>query len=406
MSLGETVSAPDARRLLLHGTGLVSDPARRATPATVRRTVQAMGFVQIDSINVVERAHHHVLYTRLDGYRPEMLAKLLERDRTLFEHWTHDAAAIPTAWLGHWQHCFAAWKQRMDPKHGRLAKRLGQRPLDVIGHVRKRLEREGPLRSADFEDPRPERGTWWSWKPQKTALEYLWRTGEVAISGRVNFHKLYDLIGRVLPEAAEQAAPTRQDHVAWACRTALERVGFATARELRDFFYAVEIAEARAWCSKAEARGEIVPVSIEAEDGSKPRDAWAFRDWKRRLGQAADAPSRARLLSPFDPVLRDRERTLRLFAFDYRFEAFVPAARRRYGYYVLPVLEGDRLVARADAKLHRDAERLEIRGLWWEKDVRQTARRRRVLEGAAERFAEQIGAQKLHLPTVRQSKVA
>ncbi len=406
MSLGETVSARDARRLLLHGVGLLADPARRATPAAVRRTVLGMGFVQVDTINVVERAHHHILCTRLDGYRPAMLEKLLERDRTLFEHWTHDAAAIPTEWLAHWQHRFAAWKQRMDPTRSRWAHRLGNRPLDVIAHVRERLEREGPLRSVDFEDPRPGRGTWWSWKPQKTALEYLWRTGEVAISGRVNFQKLYDLIERVLPEAAARPIPPREEHIAWACQTALARLGCATARELREFLHAINLEEARAWCAKAEARGEIVPVAVLAEDGSDARRAWAFRDWKRRLARAADAPARTRLLSPFDPVLRDRARTLRLFQFDYRLEAFVPAAKRRYGYYVLPVLEGDRLVARVDAKLHRDAERLEIRGLWWQAHVNRTARRRRALERAAERFAEQIGAQRVRLPSLRQSKVA
>ena len=406
MSLAETVSARDARRLLLHGVGLSADPARHATPAAVRRTVQGMGFVQVDSINVVERAHHHILRTRLDGYQPAMLAKLLERDRTLFEHWTHDAAAIPTQWLAHWQHRFAAAKQRMDPDRSNWAKRLGDRPLDVIAHVRERLEREGPLRSADFEHPRDARGNWWSWKPQKTALEYLWHTGEVAISGRLNFQKLYDLIGRVLPEAAARPAPPREEHLAWACHTALERLGCATARELRDFLQAIELPEARAWCAKAEARGEIVPVAVETENGSGRRAAWALHDWRRRLARAREAPARARLLSPFDPVLRDRARAVRLFDFDYRFEAFVPAAKRRYGYYVLPVLEGDRLVARVDTKLHREDERLEIRGLWWQAHVNRTARRRRALERAAERFAEQIGAQRVRLPSLRQSKVA
>ncbi len=406
MSTSEVVSARTARRLLLHLQGLSADPGRRATPAAVYDQIERMGFVQIDKINVVERAHHHILQTRFDAYRPRMLAKLLERDRKLFEHWTHDAAALPTCWLAHWQHRFEAWRQRMDPTKSRWARRLGKQPIDVIEHVRGRLRDEGPLMSTDFEDPRDRRGTWWDWKPQKTALEYLWRTGEVAVSARVNFQKVYDLMERVLPESKRLRAPSRREHVDWACHTALERLGFATPRELRDYLTVVKLEEVRDWCARAEAAGQILQVMLEAEDGSKPRPAWAFADWRKRAARLPDPPRRMRLLNPFDPVLRDRQRTERLFGFEYRLEAFVPAARRTHGYYVLPILEGDRLVGRLDPKLHRDQERLEVRALWWEPGARPSAARKRALERAVGRFAEQLGAGSWTLPRRRQSRAA
>ena len=193
----------------------------------------------------------------------------------------------------------------------------------------------------DFEDTRGEEAdrTWWGWKPEKAALEYLWRTGEAAVAGRVNFHKIYDLAERVLPEAHAAPRPGEDEHLDWACGTALDRLGVATAEEVASFWRAVPLDRARAWCARAAAAGEIEAVRVEVVDGSS-RNAYAVPDWESRAAALPPAPSRIRLLSPFDPILRDRRRTLRLFGFDYRLEAFVPAPKRQYVYYVLPILEG------------------------------------------------------------------
>jgi uncharacterized protein YcaQ len=356
-----------------------------------------MGFVQIDSINVVERSHHHILQTRFDGYRPALLTRLLERDRRLFEHWTHDAAAIPTVWLPHWKprfRDFRKWRPRW-------SRRLGPDPSKTLAHVRRRIRNEGPLKSADFEDPRTTRTGWWDWKPAKAGLEYLWRTGELAVARRDSFHKVYDLVERVLPESRDLRAPTPAEHLDWACRSALERLGAATPREIRSYFYRhaeMEVKPFAAWCERAERRGEIEAVAVESANGSPPRPSYALADWRKRAARVPDAPKRIRLLSPFDPLMRDRERAQRLFDFDYTFEAYVPAPKRRFGYYVLPLLEGERLVGRVDAKLHRADEQLEIRGLWWEPGVKATATRRRALERAVGLFSEQLGATSYQLP--------
>lgn len=392
------VTARAARLLLLDAQGLLSDPARRATPAALRRLVEQMGFVQLDSINVVERAHHLTLASRLDDYRHGHLARLLEHDRSLFEHWTHDASAIPVKWFAHWKHRFA--RERESLRNNSWWKtRIGAEPERVIDEVRGRITRDGPLRSQDFEHVRGGASSaWWGWKPQKAALEFLWFTGELVVSRRESFQKVYDLAERVFPEAHRAPAPPAEEHVEWACATALERLVIATPKELAQFWNAVSIAQAGAWCERAARAGRIVPVLVESPEPSKPRPSFALPDWEQRLSRTPEPPRRMRLLSPFDPVLRDRARASRLFEFDYRFEAFVPEPRRQYGYYVLPVLEADRLVARLDPKFERENGLLKIRRVFWESGVRVTQLRRRELEKAAERLARFIGAGRVEWP--------
>lgn len=388
------VPAATARRLLLGAQGLLDDPRRKATPDVLYDLIERMGFVQIDSINVVERAHHLTLAARLQGYRPALLERLLERERRLFEHWTHDASAIPTVWYPHWKPRFERYRQRV-LRHPWWLERMGPDPFKVFAQVRKRMEKEGPLMTKDFEDERPAGTdkTWWGWKPQKAALEYLWRTGEAAISGRVSFHKVYDLAERVYPVGHAASAPSEDEHVTWACRTALDRLGIATPGELASFWDAIEIEDAKEWCRRAAAAGEIVPVQVETVDGSRPQASFAVPDWESRAATLPPAPPRVRLLSPFDPILRDRRRSLRLFGFDYRFEAFVPEPKRQYGYYVLPILEGERLIGRLDPKLHRGEGLLEIRKIWWEPGVRESKGRWAALEAAVDRLARFTGAE-------------
>ncbi|HEV2861897.1 MAG TPA: crosslink repair DNA glycosylase YcaQ family protein [Pyrinomonadaceae bacterium] len=392
------VKAEQARLLLLGAQGLLDDPAREASPSSLLELIERMGFVQLDSINFVERAHHLTLASRLDGYRHEHLTALLERERSLFEHWTHDASAVPTRWFAHWKPRFVRWRERA-ARNPWWKERMGGEPERVIAHVRDRITREGPLRSQDFENERPGASSaWWGWKPAKAALEYLWTTGELMVARRESFQKVYDLTERVLPRESRLPAPTEREHVEWACRTALERLVIATPKELAEFWAAVDLGQARRWCEEALKDGRVVPVLVEAADGSKQQRSFAAGDWEKRLNGLPAPPARTRLLSPFDPVLRDRSRALRLFGFDYRFEAFVPEPKRQYGYYVLPVLEGDRLVARVDPKFERRECLLDVRRVYWEPGVRVTKQRRQGLKRAVERLAGFVGAERISLP--------
>jgi uncharacterized protein YcaQ len=392
------VSAASARLLLLGAQGLLAEPGRAANGAALRKLIGQMGFVQLDSICFVERAHHLTLASRLDGYRRERFTRLLERDRTLFEHWTHDASVIPTEWFPFWKPRFARERERI--RENRWWKeRMGDEPDKIVDAVRGRIAREGPLRSQDFEhDGRGGSSAWWGWKPQKAALEYLWTTGELMVARRENFQKVYDLTERIFPEEHRAESPSEAEHVEWACRTALERLVVATPKEIAEFWDAIEPAQAKAWCETATRAGRIIPVTVEAVGAEPARPGYALGDWEQRLRALPEPPRRTRLLSPFDPVLRDRARARRLFGFDYRFEAFVPEAARRHGYYVLPVLEGDRLVGRIDPKLHRDESLLKIRRMFWEPGVRVTRQRRRGLEEAAARLARFVGAERIEWP--------
>jgi uncharacterized protein YcaQ len=379
-----------ARRLFLGAQGLLDDPDRKATPAALRGLVLQLGFVQMDTINVVARAHDLTLFSRLHGYRPAQLQRLLEKDRFLFEGFTHDASAIPTCWYPHWKPRFQRDSARIRAHAWWQHHFRGTDAEQVVRDVKARIEQEGPLRSADFEHPE-KRGPWWGWKPHKAALDFLWRSGELAIAGRVHFAKLYDLPERLLPEAHAAPEPAPETQVEWACATAAERLGVFTPRELADYWAVLEIAAAKGWCDRAVAAGRLLAAEVEATDGSWQK-AFALGDWETRLQRLPEPPAGTRLLSPFDPVLRDRARCLKRFGFDYRFEAFTPEPKRTYGYYVLPILEGDRLVGRLDPKLHRDRGLLEVKGLWWEPGIRPTRARLRGLGEALDRLASFLGA--------------
>ena len=384
--------------MFLHGQGLLA-PSVPATTTNLHDLIEQLGFVQIDAINVLERAHHLILRSRMDDYRQPMLAHLLETTRELFEHWTHDASAIPVKWFPHWQARFKRDRTRI--RNNRWWRdRLGPSPRKMLAGVLERVRQHGPTMSRDLErdgiasdSPRPA-DAWWNWKPRKAALEHLWRIGELSVVRRINFQKQYDLTERVLPEHCTLAVPTRREHVDWACRTAMERLGTASPAEIAGFWNAVPLEDARAWCVRALRSGHVVPIVVQSSDGTTPQKTFALPDWRSRLDALPPAPARMRLLCPFDPVLRNRKRTKRLFNFDYAFEAFTPSPKRRFGYYVMPIMLGDRLVGRIDPKLHRAQGLLEVKGLWWESGARRRAWRT-TLEEELNRLAAFIGADRI-----------
>lgn len=388
----ELIRNRDARRLFLHVQGLARPPRQALGRDGLRDLISQIGFVQIDSINTVERAHHQILFSRNQTYRRDDLRTLHETDRAVFENWTHDAALIPCAFYPHWQHRFAREQARLRDRW-RKWRRDGFEAL--IDDVREKIARNGPTMSRDLSpDEKRASGGWWDWHPAKTALEYLWRTGEIAVARRDGFQKVYDLSERVIPEAHRATAVSRAETVDWACASALDRLGFATSGEIAAFWGAVSPKEAADWCA-ARLDSDLVPVTVEAADGGKPRPCFARADYGAQLEQAPDAPARLRVLSPFDPVLRDRARTERLFGFHYRIEVFVPAAKRAYGYYVFPLLEGSRFVGRIDMKCDRQDGTLRIKRLWLEPKVRLTAGRQGKLEAELERIRIFAGADRV-----------
>ncbi|KIC09380.1 hypothetical protein RA19_15295 [Leisingera sp. ANG-M1] len=379
-----------ARRLFLDRHALLEQPAGPAKGADLLTLIQRLGFVQLDSINTVARAHDVILYSRRPGYRSKHLKQLYERDRGLFEHWTHDAAMIPMAFYPHWHLRFLR-DTEMLRKRWRNWRRDGfeARFETVLNHVRD----HGPISSSDVgKDEKKGSGGWWDWHPSKTALEYLWRSGALTVIGREGFQKRYDLTERVIEE---HLCPGRlpcdtQATVNWLCSAALDRLGFATSGELAAFWDTASAAEAKAWCAGQLRLGELEEIEVEQADG-KLRRVFARPGTGEAAAELGPAPGRMRVLSPFDPALRDRKRAERLFGFHYRIEVFTPAPKRQYGYYVFPLMEGARLAGRIDMKAERDADILRVTAVWPEQDVKWSAARTRRLEAELDRMARFAG---------------
>ena len=376
-----------ARRILLERQGLCSAPHVKQSKADLLRLITQIGFVQVDSVNTVERAHHMILFARNQTYQRRHLAELIEQDRHLFENWTHDASIIPTEF-------YPVWKKKFE-RDGEMLRQRWQKWRregfeDILDDILRHVKANGPAMSRDLaSDEKKNNGGWWDWHPSKTALEYLWRTGQLAVTRRENFQKVYDICERVIPDDHRKATVHERKLVDWCCRSALERLGFATPGELAAFWGIISAAEAKQWAEKSAK--DLPRLEIEASDGTRPREAIAD---PALIGISEDdiaPPARLRIISPFDPVIRDRKRLQRLFNFDYRIEIFVPAPKRQYGYYVFPLLEGDRFIGRIDIKRNPKTNILDVLNVWWEPGVKPSKQRLKALQSELNRMCKFAG---------------
>ncbi|MFT5578128.1 MAG: hypothetical protein ACI9WS_000880 [Paraglaciecola psychrophila] len=380
--------------------GLCLTPNKPQSKDDLQALIEQLGFVQIDSIRVVERAHHMILFARNHQYQRQHLRQLQEQDRRLFEHWTHDASIIPTAFYPHWLRRFELAGQRLRERERAPIKIAKGETIDfeqLQAQVLHHVDTLGPTRSRDLKAKTEQHrdssaGGWWDWHPSKTALESLWRIGELSVSHRDGFQKVYDLASRVIPQAQlRKKAQSEQAFVEWACRGALQRLGFASPLELAAYWESVKSPQAKQWCRQQTAK-QLIEVAVEGADGSIQQ---AFASPQVISESLVEPPDRLRVLSPFDPLLRDRKRLLRLFGFDYRIEVFVPEAKRQYGYYVFPLLEADRLIGRIDMKADRDNKALKVKALWLEPGIRLTKKRRQRLAAELNRQAKFVGLSKV-----------
>lgn len=375
-----------ARRLFLNRHALAEPPVGPASGAALAGLIDRIGFVQVDSITSVERAHHMILWSRRGTYKPKSLKRLLESERALWEHWTHDASILPVGLYGHWKHRFARDRDRLVDRWTGWQRDGFHKKFDaVLTHV----ANHGPVTSADVgKDEARGTGGWWDWHPSKAALEYLWRVGDLAVTRRDGFRKVYDLAERVLPAAVRFSTPDADETLDWACTSALDRLGFATPGELAAYWALIGPDEAKAWAQAALACGKVVECLLEGADGICRKTLIR----PATLGEApAEPATRLRILSPFDPALRDRKRTEALFGFRYRIEVFVPEPQRQFGYYVFPVLEGANLVGRLDAKAQRGTSTLRVTAYWPEPRFPLGSGRLRRLQAELHRLARFVG---------------
>lgn len=353
------LSGEEARRVALAAQGF-----GRSRPASVgvrqlNLVLGRMHTLQIDSVNVFVRSHYMPAFSRLGPYDPADLDRLLMAQRSAYvEYWAHVASFIPLRDWGLFAFRMDEYRQRDVPADSWVSQHR-----DVVDRVRAELGDRGTLRPSDIEldGPKRTRGPWWDWDSVKLALEHLWRSGEVAVPGRIRFERCYALAERVIPAEARVRVP-REDAVRELARRAARAYGVATTADIADYWRLSNRSEVAAALEDLADEGEVTPVSVAGwgRDG-RPGSAWLHRDAvvPRRVDAVA-------LLTPFDPMVWFRPRAERLFGFHYRIELYTPAHKRRYGYYSLPVLVGDRIVARVDLAAHRATRTLRVQSAWWE----------------------------------------
>lgn len=387
----ESLSAAEARRVALAAQGLAR--ARAARPATrgpgtrqVNATMRRLGVVQIDSVNVFARAHHMPFFSRLGTYDAAAADRLFFGRRGPYtEYAAHENALIPIEDWG-------LWRFRMDERRGRYTAPGSWFAANraTVEWVRAELGERGAVRPAEIETDahRATKGPWWDWSGVKRALEILWLTGEVAIAGRRGFERRYALARDVIPAGVLALEIPARDAIRELVRRAARAYGVATAADLADYYRLRDRRAVLAAIGDLVEAGELTPVRVSGWDSAgRPQLAWLHQD--ARLPRSVDAVA---LLSPFDPLVWFRERAERLLGFDYRIEIYTPAARRRFGYYSLPALVGDRVAARVDLKADRATGTLLVQSAWWE--PAETAGPGASHRGEARRVeAERLGAE-------------
>ncbi|MFC4728308.1 winged helix-turn-helix domain-containing protein [Coralloluteibacterium thermophilus] len=393
------LAARQARRLHLHAQGLAAPPRRRARPEDVVDAVRRMQLLQIDTIQVVARSPYLVLFSRLGGYPREWLDQALARG-ALFETWAHEACFAPIETL----HLHGARDEPARHWARRRAERmLAEHPQAMhalLDHVR----RHGEARSSDFERSGGAAQGWWDWKLEKQALEAWFALGALMVARRENLQRVYALRETVLARAGALPEPPVPDPAARRREVVLRSVqalGIARARWIADYFRIAPRVGPEELAPLVEA-GHLLRVEV---DGW-PDPGYVHAAHAGALEAAAAGRLKARhttLLSPFDPVVWDRERARALFGFDYRIECYVPEPRRRYGYFVLPILRGDALVGRLDAKAHRSEGVFEVRGLWLEEGVRASSALLKDIATAVARAAAWHGTPEVRVLRTRPS---
>jgi len=354
------VSLEIARRMALHAQLLGDRPAFPDGKEGVAQTVERLGYVQIDTISVVQRAHNHTLWTRQPDYEADMLHELQTVDRRVFEYWGHAASYLPMAdyrfylpLMRSFRSPVKSWDKYFIEKHEHLT-----------GPVLKRIQQEGPLSSKDYKSsPGTKRGEWWDWKPAKGALEVLFWRGELMVTERRSFQRVYDLTERVLPSDVDTRSPEDDELGRFLVHRALSAYGVAQEKEIREHIRTVGKEAITQSLAEMVESGELIRVEVESLDGV---NYFTMPEAVEESSHLDKIPTKVRFISPFDNLIIQRERINRLFDFDYTLECYLPAAKRKYGYFSLPILWGERFVGRLDPKAVRKNKVLIVRNLVFE----------------------------------------
>lgn len=371
-----SLSIGEARRVALEAQQFLSaGPALRSGKA-LADIVRRLGVVQMDSVNVLVRSHYLPVFSRRGSYKSALLERAAYDERLLFEYWGHEASLLPIE-------SYPLFRWRMDDARqgvrtwGRL-KRYATAHQDLVKAALDQIRERAPLGASELTGAGKSQGSWWGWSQGKEILEWLFWIGEVTTSRRRNFERLYDLPERVIPDAVRNApVPARDSAQRELMMIGARAMGVATARDLRDYFR-LPAKEAASRLNELVEEGKLVPVSVE---GWKQQ---GYLHHEAKIPRASKVAGVAALLSPFDSLIWERQRTERLFHFHFRLEIYTPMHKRLHGYYVLPLLLGDRIVGRVDLKSERQGGQLQVKGGSVEAGVAPA----RVVEPLAEQLSE------------------
>ena len=336
--------------------------------------INKLRYIQIDTISVINRAHHHILWTRNNNYSEKHLHDLQAKNKLIFEYWTHAMSFIP---MEDYRYSLPRMLNFKKPKSKWLKYRFNQSKR-YFDYVLDRIKEEGQLSSSDFENNTGKKGgTWWEWKPTKTALEYLFWQGELMISERKNFQKYYDLRERVLPGNIDLTFPSKKELSRYFILHALNSLGVATEKEILKFMQPgkskvsdlqiVDKPSMKRTIDELHKDGDIISLFIESDHKTIN---YALPGIIEEIPERKKRTSHVHLLSPFDNLIIQRERTKRLFNFDYAIECYLPPSKRKYGYFVTPILWNNNFAGRLDPKADRQNETLIIKNIVFESDFK------------------------------------
>lgn len=350
----DSLSIGEARRVALEAQQFLSAGAAPRSGKALADIVRRLGVVQMDSVNVLCRSHYLPVFSRRGDYKSALLERAAYDERLLFEYWGHEASLLPIE-------SYPLFRWRMDDARkgvgtwGRL-KRYATSHQDLVKGAIDQIRERGPLGASELTDAGKSKGSWWGWSQGKEILEWLFWIGDVTTARRRNFERLYDLPERVLPESVRNApVPARESAQRELMMIGARAMGVATARDLRDYFR-LPTKEAAMRLAELVEEGRLVPVSVE---GWKQQ---GYLHHEAKIPRASKIADVAALLSPFDSLIWERQRTERLFDFHFRLEIYTPLHKRVHGYYVLPLLLGERVVGRVDLKSERQSGVLQVKG--------------------------------------------
>ena len=383
-----SLSLSEARRLALSAQGFGRVPRGAIAHRQLQAQIERLGVLQIDSVNAVVRSHYLPAFSRLGHYQAEHLDELAwgrARRRRLFEYWGHEASLLPLELypLLRWRMRRAADGQGI---YGQLAK-FGVERRDVIDSVLQAVRERGALGAGSLSTRSEKAGPWWDWSAEKTALEWLFAAGEVTVAGRRGFERLYDLPERVIPgELLDQAELDEDEAQRRLLLRSADALGVASEKDLRDY-YRLDAGDSKRRVAELVEEGALLPVAVQG---------WQQPGYCRGEPRIPRRVRHSALLSPFDSLIWARERTERLFGFRYRLEIYTPQAKRVYGYYVLPFLHHERLLARVDLRSERAARRLAVHAVHLEEAV-LSEEARQALSDSLQALAHWLGLDEVWL---------